>query len=215
MTLTTIINDLFTQYREFNAFYPILGSIATAQVIFPMADALSQLITDKHVDGKKVRYTAFLSPLYGLMSYGVMRTGNLVGEHINSHPLAMAALGPNIWGNVQNMFFFVNNTVGEKSNYSISRLWDHYVHLHQGESSPWQNLKENFFCNIPKKEYYNATLTTLTAWNAIQYMNYAYVPEEMQTPAALCAALIWTPILSWWSLRGRRKVVGNNPAVVA
>ena len=64
--------------------------------------------------------------------------------------------------------------------------------------------------NIPKEGFVKATAITLTFWNAFQYFNYAYADSEMRTSTTLGITLIWTTILSRWSLKGRRKVVERD-----
>ncbi|MBI4441461.1 hypothetical protein HY639_04795 [Candidatus Woesearchaeota archaeon] len=202
MDLDTIAQQSFDAYRMFQEAHPILGSIATAEVIFPLGDISSQLITDGRVDWKKVRYSAALAPFYGVASYGLMKSGDVIGFIID-HPLAKAALGPNLWGNFFNTIFFVNNTVGEKTGYCVSALAQHYWAL---LTPQWSIIKEQYFGNIPVREYLYATAGTLTVWNAFQWWNYSSVPKELQTPAALGASLFWMVLMSLWSLKGRRKI---------
>lgn len=213
MDLTTIVHQTFELYRDFQAQYPLLGSILIAEITYPVGDVASQLIADRKVDWNKVKYTAVLSPLYGLGIHGLMKTGDLVGDHLIDHPLAKAALGPNLWGNLYNCFFFVNNTVGERVGYRLKKLGDYYKSLLLDGTSlkeRWRNWRENFFGNVPCDEYGKSVLSTLTAWNVFQYCNYAYVSDEMQTPAVLGAGLLWVVLLSLWSLKGGRKIVGKN-----
>lgn len=202
MDLATLVYQAFEGYRLFQQAHPVLGTVLTAQVVFPFADISSQLITDKCVDWKKVTYTAGLAPLYGLCGYALMESGNLVGQYIIDHPLAQAALGPNLWGNLFNTFFFVNNSVGERNGYSLKKLGRHYWSLF---SSPhWKNIKDDYLSYIPLKEYLFATAATLTVWNAFQYWNYASVPKELQIPVTFAASAVWTVLLSLLSLNGRR-----------
>ena len=129
MDLSSLAQQLFEQYRSFNEARPIVGSMATALIIFPVADIASQLIIDKKVDRKKVRYTSALAMPYGAYAYLSVQSGNVVGEYISNHPLLMAALGPNLIGLGFNLLFFTNNTVGERSGYQLKELGKHYVSL--------------------------------------------------------------------------------------
>ncbi len=197
MDLTTIVTDLFIFYRECNFQYPILSSMATASVIFPAADILSQLIVDKTVNWQKVKYTTGLAPLYGLYGYGSVQMGGVVEKFISADPLAKAALGPNLIGNVFNLVFFVNNAVGEKKGYQLQGLGSYYTSLCSG--------KERFLNYVPRKEYIQSVIGTVTFWNAFQYLNYSYISDEMQTPTTLGVAFGWTVLLSFWSQIGRKK----------
>ena len=212
MDLSSIIGNLFDQYRAFNQANPITGSILTAGVIFPTADIASQLITDKKVSWEKVQYTSLLSPFYGLYAHLCVRSGDVVERYISDHALARATLGPNLLGLTFNLFFFVNNTVGEKTNYQLRELGRHYASLFsssaEGETakSTWYSrAKEKIIDYVPRKEYLNSAIGTLTFWNAFQYVNYSYIPEELQTPATLGVGFGWTVLLSAWSLAGRKK----------
>ncbi|HIG93837.1 MAG: hypothetical protein QT02_C0004G0026 [archaeon GW2011_AR9] len=183
-------------YVAFQQQHPILGSIATAEATFSLGDIISQRVTDGKVDWKKVRYTAAFSPLHGMACYASMQIGELVGQYIADDPLAKAALGPNLFGNAYNLFFFANNTIGEKIGY----------HLHQGKEY-YHHLTSDFWANIPKEEYAKSVIGTLTAWNVIQYYNYAYVAQELRTSVALGVGTLWIGLMSLWSLKGRRKIV--------
>lgn len=214
MNLTTIIGNLFEQYREFNLANPITGSIFTACAIFPTADIASQLITDKKVSWEKVRYTFFLTPLYGLYAYLSVRSGDLIGEYVSEQPLAKAALGPNMLGHLFNLSFFVNNSVGEKNDYNIRELGKHYLSLFcplSPSQTVYSRIKEKIFHYVPQQEYVNSVIGTITFWNAFQYLNYSFVPKELQTPSTLGVALGWTVLLSTWSLAGRKKSIGQRP----
>jgi len=214
MDISNIVYDLYECYKTFQASHPHLGSMLTAEVTFTTSDLIAQLITDRKVDIKKLGYTAALAPVYGLCVEGLIESGELVGRNISDNPLAKGALGPNLWGNFFNTFFFVNNTVGEKKGYSLRNLGKHYLGLLSPKKSEeglmrrvWDNFKDNYISNIPGREMLYATLGTLTLWNAFQYYNFTYVDEEMRTATTLVAAFVWTPALSWLSLRGRRKIV--------
>ena len=218
MELNNIVGELFEQYRAFNQNNPITGSILTAGVIFPTADIASQLITEKNVNWEKVRYTSLLSPFYGLYAHLCVRSGDVVGKYISDHALAKAALGPNLLGLAFNLFFFVNNSVGEKNNYQLRELGRHYTSFFSSsaesgavERTWYSRTKEKIFDYVPRKEYLNSAIGTLTFWNAFQYLNYSYVPKELQTPGTLGVALGWTVLLSAWSLAGRKKIIGQRP----
>ena len=220
MSLTSIVMDLFEQYRTFSQVHPIGGAMATATVVFPLADVASQALKHKKVDWNKVRYTAELSPLYGIIAHGCVKSGNLVGEYISPHPLAKAALGPNLWGNVFNIFFFVNNTVGERTGYQLREWARHYYSLFHREKTEEgrqgfladcrDRVKHQILDYVSWPEYTKAIIGTFTFWNAFQYANYSYTPEKMQTAATLGMTLFWTVLLSSWSLAGRKKGAAYN-----
>lgn len=213
MDLGTIVDTAFKAYSSLQMAHPIIGSVLTAEGTFIAGDITSQVIAGEKVDYSKIKYTAALAPIYGLGLYGLMESGELVGEYISGDPLAKAALGPNLLGNLYNTFFFVNNTVGEKKGYSLKKLAGHYWSMlsNRSDKSYLKNLKEKYIGNIPGKEYMYSMAATLTAWNVFQYFNYDCVPEEMRTPTTLAAGLVWTSLLSLWSLKGRRKVVNKEP----
>jgi len=211
--LTDALSEGFELYRNFQENHRILGSMITAEATFLTGDAISQLITDRKIDGRKLRYTAALAPLYGLCLEGLIQTGELVGKFISDNPLAKAALGPNLWGNFMTTFFFVNNTVGEREEYSIPELVKHYGRIvnisNSGEKQKgfFRRFREDYIGNIPKKEFWYSVAGILTAWNVFQYANYEYIEESMRTPATLAATFVWVPLLSFWSLKGRRRIV--------
>ncbi len=212
MNLIQIVQDAFEVYRIFNDAHPLLGSMATAAVIYPTADIASQYISDRQVNWRKVRYSAALSPLYGMAAYGCIRSGDVVGEYISPNPFVRGALGPNIWGNLFNVFFFTNNTVGERTNYNFQKLAVHYRETCFGAEDWYTRIKERVIGCIPKKEYLNALIGTVTFWNAFQAVNYSYVPKELQTPSTLGVNLLWTIGLSFWSLRGGRRLAAAERA---
>ncbi len=165
-----------------------------------------------------------LAPMYGAYAYFSLQTGHWVGKYVSEQALVKAALGPNLVGNAFNMFFFVNNTVGEKEKYSMRALGRHYRSLFLPTKAQYKeqdiktNSKERFYerfkekiCgNVPWREYGYSVVGTLTFWNAFQSVNYSYISEELQTPASLGVAFGWTVFLSLWSLLGRRKVVSEH-----
>lgn len=225
MNLGDIVNSGFELYRNFNQVYPVLGSIATAGVIFPLSDLASQLINDHRVDWAKVGYTTALSPVYGIATYACINRGDLS----SAYPLGKA-VAANLYGQVFNAFFFANNTIGEREDYNLGSLVRHYQSLffvserrngfqEEVKSSfqerffqcchdLYRNFKNKFIDQIPKKEYLYAFVGSMTFWNAFQWFNYSYIPPEMRTPTSLGVAFAWTILLSTWSLIGRRKIVG-------
>jgi len=205
-----MLEQLLEGYQQLQAAHPFIMSVATAELIFPAADATAQLIKDRAVDWRKVRYTAMLTPFYGAGVYGLVQSGELVGQYLSEDPFTKGALGPNLWGNVQNAFFFMNNTVGERTGYDVSALAQHYGSLLKGKGTRWENFKENFFGNISKHEYEVSVLGSITAWNGIQWYSYAHVDESMRTPFVLGCAFVWNVLLSGLSLIGREKVVGHD-----
>ncbi|KYK26399.1 hypothetical protein AYK26_07565 [Euryarchaeota archaeon SM23-78] len=209
----SLVAQVWDAYQTFQQTNPLLGSMLTAEATYTLGDIVSQIITDKKVDWKKIRYTAKLAPVYGAAIYGLMESGDLVGELVSEHPLAKAALGPNLLGNVFNAFFFVNNTVGERKEYKIRELLKNYASIFSTDNKKgfFKNFKEKYIKNIPGKEYLNSVIGSVTVWNGIQYANYAYVADEMRAPVALACNLIWVCALSLWSLKGRRKVVYGKP----
>jgi len=211
------VQGFYEMYQAFQSVHPHLGTMLTAEAVYLTGDLSSQLINDRKVDIRKLGYTAALAPVYGLCLEGLMETGEIVGRNISDNALAKATLGPNLVGNLFNTFFFVNNTIGERENYSVPALIRHYANLLSSDKSEnrgirgrWENFKRNYVNNIPGKEFLIATAATLTLWNGFQWWNYTYVDSEMRTSTTIGAALIWTTFLSYWSLRGRRKIVEND-----
>lgn len=221
MDLVQTVKDSFELYRAFNDAHPVLGSMATASIIFPTADIASQYLGDRYIDWHKVRYTSLLSPVYGLATYFCIQSKELVPEWIKPQELAEAVETNLVGGILFNGFFFVNNTVGERTGYNIGKLVEHYGSLfsENKEKTNWKerlyglqhklctihhSVKEKIFDCIPYQEYAKAFLGSITLWNAFQYANFFYVKPELQTPATLGVALAWTITLSAWSLRGRR-----------
>ena len=207
MDIVSLVNDSMPALSSFSKNHPHLTSMLTAEATFVIGDLVSQLITDHKIDTRKLRYTAALAPIYGLGIEALIESGELVGKYVSENPLVKAALGPNLWGNLFNTFFFVNNSVGEKKDYSLSELVKNYKTLFSGDKSFFRRFKENYLDYIPKKEYLYSVGVTLSAWNVIQGLNYSYAPEDMRTTIALGAGLAWTTLLSAWSLKGRREVV--------
>ncbi|NJL44142.1 MAG: Mpv17/PMP22 family protein [Nitrosarchaeum sp.] len=213
--LADLIDHSANTYLTFQNTHPFLGTLLTAQITLPLGDLLSQIIKDRDVKWKQVRYTAGLAPIYGGLLYGLMQSGELVGDTISEHPLAKAALGPNLWGNLYNTLFFVNNTLGEKNHYSLSALAQSYAGLHRPSpdthaTGTLRTMLNNYMANIPKHEYLMSVLFTTTAWNAIQYINYAHIPETFRSPFALAFGVAWVTLLSTWSLTGRRRITATE-----
>ncbi|MBU1198398.1 MAG: Mpv17/PMP22 family protein [Nanoarchaeota archaeon] len=209
----SLVAQVWDAYQTFQQSNPLLGSMLTAEATFTLGDIVSQLIVDKKVDWKKVSYTAKLAPIYGAGVYGLMESGDLVGKLISEHPLVKAALGPNLFGNVLNSYFFANNTIGERNGYKIRELVNNYASIFSQKDNKtfFQNFKEKYIKNIPGKEFLKSVIVTLTVWNGIQYLNYSYVSDEMRTPVALACGVAWLSVLSLWSLKGRRKIVYDKP----
>ncbi len=135
--------EFYEMYKNFQAGHPHLGSMLTAEVVYLTGDLASQLISDRKVDTRKLKYTAALAPIYGLTLEGLMETGEIVGRHICDNALAKAALGPNLFGNLFNTFFFVNNTVGERKDYSVPELAKHYANLLSSDESENKEIPSN------------------------------------------------------------------------
>ena len=158
-----MLEQLLEGYQQLQAAHPFIISVATAELIFPAADATAQLIKDRAVDWRKVRYTAMLTPFYGAGVYGLVQSGELVGQYLSEDPFTKGALGPNLWGNVQNAFFFMNNTVGERTGYDVSALAHHYRSLLKLTGKRWENLEETFFGNISTHEDDFSVVGSITA----------------------------------------------------
>ena len=203
MDIGSLVMQSFEAYRSFQQAHPLLGSMLTSSVIYPLSDIVSQAIVDRHIDWKRVRYSAILSAPYGLGTYGLMQTGDLVEHFISDHPLAKAALGPNLFANAYNLFFFFNNSVGKKSNYSFVALGQAYTQAFKAGKESWGKFKAYLNDNIPKQAYWSSVATVLTAWNAFQWYNFSEIPHELQTPATITASLVWTILISAWSLKNK------------
>lgn len=244
MELADAVQGAWQAYEGLQQSSPLLGAMLTSQVVFPIGDVISQLITDREVRWKQVGYTTTTASLNGAALHGLMQSGELVGQYIADHPLAKAALGPNLTGNAFNLAFLIHNSIGEKHDYDLRAVGRHYRTLFRKEESLassvdetpgeqtiqqeeprkglWQraqeacsNFKENYFDYLPGRQYKNTVITTLTWWNAFQWANYALVPEAWRTQAVLSVTIPWVTILSLWSLVGRREVVSGMEAPVA
>ncbi len=214
MDIGGMVNDLYVSYQNLPGIYQ---SLITAEVVFPIAEAISHLVVDRKVDWKKVVYSAKLAPVYGVCIEGLVTSGELVGEYISENPLVQGALGPNFWGNLVNAFFFINNSIGEKKDYKVKELIRNYIDIFRYDRNQkkglrgfWKNFKEKTVSNIPFKEYLKATIGTVTVWNALQYVNYNTIPEDMRVAFMQANLLWWVPTLTWLSLKGRRKVADRD-----
>lgn len=181
MELAEALQGAWQAYEHLQETRPLLGAMLTSQVVFPIGDVVSQLITDRSVRWRQVGYTAATSSLNGAALHGLMQSGELVGHYISEHPLAKAALGPNLTGNAFNFAFLIHNSIGEKHDYSLTKVANHYLTLGRSleervenqerdqPQGPWQrvkgtaaNLKENYLDYLPGHQYKNTVITTLT-----------------------------------------------------
>ncbi len=223
MDLTQVVQNAFEVYRTFNELHPLLGSMATAELIYPISDIVSQKITDGAIDWKKVRYTAVLSPAYGAGIFGCIESQHVVPDGIESAMIGKAALSNLFGGLIFNSFFFMNNTIGERNDYDLGKLVSHYTsffrpttksttegNMYSKMRDTYQAVKEKIKSSIPYQEFTKAFLGSITLWTAFQYANFSYNPPELQTPTSLSMAFIWTVFLSAWSLTGRRRLAQNT-----
>lgn len=193
---------------------PHIGAMVTAEVTFTLGDSISQLISDRRIDRRKLLYTMKMAPLYGLGIEACVEAGDFIGEQVSERAFDRSALGPNLVGNVFNAWFYVNNTIGERSNYRWHEPFSDYIK--QGKkivTKEYEGVKEvvrETLANIPRFDYELSVLGTLVAWNGIQTLNYTVIPDELQTPFALAAGMIWNTFLCLWSLKGRRRVTGTE-----
>lgn len=209
------LDSLLQAYDTCQRAQPLLTSVVQGTIVFTAAEAIAQGITDHRIDKRKLQYTAALSPLYGAGVYGLIQSGEAVGALLSSTGAAetlgfvgtaflKGALGPNLFGNVQNAAFFYNNTAGTRSNYTFSGFRDAYESLlisarETGLSGAWSLFK----AGIPKEEYRKSVIGSVTAWNAIQLANYAWVPEGRRSLVGVLFVIPWMIGLSLWSLKGR------------
>ncbi|MFA6072817.1 MAG: hypothetical protein WC758_01780 [Candidatus Woesearchaeota archaeon] len=206
MDLVTTTKDLFESYQTFQQIHPHIGTMLTSEFIFLTSDASSQLIKDKKLNFRKLKFTAALAPIYGLCLEGLLETGNLVETYISNNPLIKSALGPNLFGNIYNLFFFANNTIGEKHNYSLTDLTKTYYTAIKDTTTAKEKFTNLIWNNVPKNPYYISVAGTLTFWNAFQTLSYEYLPKELHAPAILGVSLFWTLGLTYASLIGSRKL---------
>jgi len=218
--LVTLLHDAYECYSTFAAAHPHYNAMLTGEVTYMLGDGISQLIKDRRLDPKKLVYTAKLAPLLGLGVEALIDSGEWVGRHLSDRAFDMAALGPNLWGNIFNAWFFTNNTVGEKTGYRWYEPFRHYwesvkaVDPLHGPGLFWESVKrsvrDHYVKNIPRFDYEKSVLGTAVAWNVFQTLNYSYVPPMLRTSVSLTASLVWTVLLSLWSLGGRRTVTGEQ-----
>lgn len=216
MDLGSIVSETYGAYSAFQQAHPFLGSLATSQVMFPLADILSR----RKIDGKSLWYTARLAPLYGAAIYGLIETGEIVGDAIRGSvddwvvPVAQSVLGPNLWGNLFNAAFFYNTAVGKDSGYSMRALYDSYGGIARGDDGRFKNVLKNWKNKISWNGYCNSMIATFTVWEGIQWYNYGYMQDEFRTPVSLTCGLFWTVILSSWS-RGKKSATDVGVAETA
>ena len=127
-----------------------------------------------------------------------METGNQVNKHISENPWVMSALGPNLFGNALNAFFFINGNIGESENYSTRKLVSYYRKI-------WKNFKRKIKENLSNKEYAIATLFTFTGGNAITWYAYSHLAKENQVPFTIGSAYFVVSLFSILSLIQRKK----------
>jgi len=209
-----MVEEGWNTYQSFQQAYPLLNSMVTGSAIFTSADAISQLINEGQIDKRKIKHTAGLSPLYGLISHYLVEGGNFIGEGLYNHPL-MKSLGTVTLGTVFNGFFFSNNNVGEKNDYRLKNLAENYSKILYDQSdsenikNTYKRFKENFVDNVPTKEFRKCVAISLPYWMTVNSLNFTFTPEHMRTPAVMAASFVWTCLLSLWSLKGRKDI--NHP----
>ena len=203
------INDFMLMYGEFQKAHSHIGSMITAEVMYLAGDATSQLVLEKKLNPRKLAFTATLAPIYGLCLEGLMETGEMVGRTISDNPLVKAALGPNLFGNLYNTFFFCNNTIGEKTNYSIKELIKNYASIFSPneikEKGFFNNFKEKYIDNIPFSKYKKSVIATVTGWNVVQGFNYYAIPEHLRTSFSLTIGTLWASVITAWSSKGAKQ----------
>lgn len=221
MELHGIVNEAIEFYRHIQSNHPHVNSMIFGEIMYTAANVAAQLIEDRNVDLKKVKYAAGLGWLYGLITEKLVESGQLVEKYgISSHPLVRAALGPNLWSNLFSAFFFINNSLGEKNNYSLKELWKHYKNtINKGLDyitegfyenklklkEHWSNFKESYLNHIPGREYLKSVAGIMIAWNAFQWWNLYSQPVETRTTNTLLFSFIYTTVLSLWALQAERR----------
>lgn len=227
--LVDLVQEAWQAYDGLQHSHPFWSSIATGQVTLPLGDLVSQLIIRRRVNWKQAAYNFVSSPFYSACLWGLMQTGEIVGEHISENPLAKSALGPNLFGHLFNFGYLIHNTIGEKFKYHFGDVTRHYLSLFKDRKSDgtvhdprelfdedplleerkgaWQRLKENAFDYLPRSQFAELAVWTFTAWNVVQTANYSIVPEQMRVPVVLCLSIPWAGFLAYKSLRGRLEVV--------
>ena len=217
MDLDSLVTATWHGYNAFQQAHPLIGSMITAEGTFVLGDIVVQKMFDGRLNPKKLAYTAKLAPAYGAMIYGLMQTGELPAHFGLDSPLEKAALGPNLWGHLLNAFFFVNNTVGEKTSYAVQTLGEFYRNSTTYQGAPalgkieaMKNIAKNIVDNIPGREFLITVAFTETAWNAFQTANFAYVPEAYRSPAALAFSVPAIAFLTYLSTKGARKTTNAH-----
>ena len=80
MDLGTIVEGMWHSYKTLHQNHPLVGAVLDGEVAYIMGDIGSQLLKERRIDWRKVGYTAALAPTYGLAAYGVVQTGDVVGN---------------------------------------------------------------------------------------------------------------------------------------
>ncbi|MEK6963997.1 MAG: Mpv17/PMP22 family protein [Nanoarchaeota archaeon] len=222
MDLIQTVQSTFDAYQQFSHAHPLTCAMTTAEAFFLTGDLISQKLSGK-VNPKKIVYTAVLAPLYGLTMHGIVEAGNNMGDLWNyaiekgatwNYALTKAALGPNLDGLLFNAIFFLNNKLGERADYNLGRVVQEYGNLTSHPEIKGTGLKGRLKAlrknlnddrNLPRKEFMQTCLGSLTLWNAFHAVNYAVTPKELCTPFSLLASFGWTCILSYWSTKDLRK----------
>ena len=211
MDVGSLVKDGFEAYKGFMQIHPHIGNALTSEFILLSADLGSQFLKDKKWNPKKLLFTAKLAPFYSLGLEAIMESGNLVGEYILDNSLAKAALGPNLFGNIYNLFFFSNNTLGETHDYNFTKVMKSYYDVIKDKSiSLIDKFKSGVWDYVPKNAYWIAFGATLTVWNVFQTFNYEYAPEELRAPLTLGASLFWSLGMTYYSLVGARNIAKKN-----
>jgi hypothetical protein len=211
MDLTNMVKDGWEAYQSFQQTYPLLNSMITGSVIYTSADAASQLMTEKKIDKRKIKYTAGISPVYGLLTHWVVEGGEFIGKGVQNNPL-VKSLSAIALGNVLNGIFFSNNQIGEKNNYNLKDLVKNYSKILHDKTdtkkikNTYKRFQEKFVENVPTKEFRECVAISFPYWLTINMINFSYTPEPMRTPVVMAAAFGWTCLLSLWSLKGRKKI---------
>jgi hypothetical protein len=216
MDLGSVVQEAWQGYGHLQAAHPYLATAIQSVPVFVATDATVQLMTPREpgkpkINLKKLRYTACLAPIYGLSFQGLMDTGFMVKKYVSESTLAMAALGPNLVGNIYNAFFFINNQVGYEKDYEISKLAAHYKQLFTGTpEGPGMrgvihNIKECCSKHVPAWPYAAATAGTLTFWNWY-HAKYSYgaLSDETRMPAAFAVGFLWTLAMTAGSSLGTK-----------
>ena len=225
MVLDAVVDCAYNVYQGYSNLSPSVRAMITAEVIYPAADITSQLIEKRtfdlrRVNWKKVGYKAALAPVYGLGIHALMESGDIAPSTLVAEPLdpiigpnlRKAIFGCNFYAQLLNSFFFVNETVGDKKDHSITELVKHYRDLFKNEDrSPrrirdyWTNFKEKYWNNFWGKEFKKTTALVLTVNNGVVAGIYYFVPKAMQTSATLGYVFLFTILMT--SLASKN---GNN-----